>query len=36
VIEPWWLKNLGVDLTKKVESKQYLPKDDPKFAEYLK
>jgi urea transport system substrate-binding protein len=36
VIEPWWLKNVGVDLTKKVESKQYLPKDDPKFAEYLK
>jgi urea transport system substrate-binding protein len=36
VIEPSWLKSLGVDLTKKRESKQYLPTDDPKFAEFLK
>lgn len=35
-VEPWWLKSLGVDLTTKQESKQYLPTDDPKFAEYLK
>lgn len=35
-VEPWWLKNLGVDLTKKQESKQYLPTDDPNFTEYLK
>jgi len=36
VIGPWWLKSLGVDLTKKPESKQYLPGDDPKMAKYLK
>jgi branched-chain amino acid transport system substrate-binding protein len=29
VIEPWWLRDIGVDLTKKAESKQYLPSDDP-------
>jgi len=36
IIEPSWLKSLGVDLTKKRESKQYLPTDDPKFADFLK
>jgi hypothetical protein len=35
-VEPWWLKNLGVDLAAKQESKQYLPTDDPKFTEFLK
>jgi branched-chain amino acid transport system substrate-binding protein len=35
-VEPWWLKRLGVDLTAKVESKQYLPGDDPELAKYLK
>ena len=35
-VEPWWLKKLGVDLTTKAESRQYLPTDDPQFAEYLK
>ena len=29
VIEPWWLKSVGVDLSAKAESKQYLPSDDP-------
>jgi urea ABC transporter substrate-binding protein len=29
VIEPWWLRDIGVDLTQKAESKQYLPSDDP-------
>ena len=28
-IEPWWLREMGVDLTQKAESKQYLPSDDP-------
>ncbi len=36
VIKPWWLKSLGVDLTTKSESKQYLPTDDPKMADALK
>ena len=35
-VEPWWLKKLGVDLTTKAESRQYLPTDDPEFAQYLK
>lgn len=35
-IQPAWLKSLGVDLTTKPESKQYLPTDDPAFAQYLK
>ena len=35
-VEPWWLKRLGVDLTTKAESRQYLPTDDPQFAQYLK
>jgi urea ABC transporter substrate-binding protein len=36
IIQPSWLKSLGVDLTKKAMSKQYLPSDDPKMAPYLK
>jgi len=32
VIQPWWLKSLGVDLAVKSQSKQYLPSDDPKMA----
>jgi hypothetical protein len=36
VIQPWWLKSLGVDLSAKSQSKQYLPTDDPKFAAALK
>jgi urea transport system substrate-binding protein len=36
VIEPSWLRSLGVDLAKKPESKQYLPTDDPKMASFLK
>jgi len=35
-IQPSWLKSLGVDLAAKPESKQYLPTDDPSFAQYLK
>lgn len=35
-VEPWWLKRLGVDLTSNQESRQYLPSDDPEFAEFLK
>jgi urea ABC transporter substrate-binding protein len=29
MIEPWWLRDIGVDLTQKSESRQYLPSDDP-------
>jgi urea ABC transporter substrate-binding protein len=29
MIEPWWLRDIGVDLTQKAESRQYLPSDDP-------
>ena len=36
IIQPFWLKSLGVDLSKKKSSKQYLPSDDPKMAPYLK
>ncbi|HEY0291484.1 MAG TPA: ABC transporter substrate-binding protein [Hansschlegelia sp.] len=36
VIQPSWLKSLGVDLANKPESKQYLPSDDPKLAPFLK
>lgn len=35
-IEPWWLKKLGVDLTQKNDAKQYLPWDDPEYAQYKK
>lgn len=35
-VKPWWLRSLGVDLTKKRESKQYLPGDDPNLAKFLK
>lgn len=35
-VKPWWLSSLGVDLTKKAESKQYLPGDDPNLAKFLK
>lgn len=35
-VEPWWLKKLGVDLTAKAESRQYLPTDDPELAKFLK
>ena len=35
-VEPWWLKKLGVDLSAKAESKQYLPTDDPELSKYLK
>lgn len=35
-VKPWWLSSMGVDLTKKPESKQYLPGDDPNLAKYLK
>jgi urea transport system substrate-binding protein len=35
-VKPWWLQSLGVDLTKKAESKQYLPGDDPNLAKFLK
>lgn len=35
-VKPWWLSSLGVDLTKKKESRQYLPTDDPNLAKYLK
>jgi branched-chain amino acid transport system substrate-binding protein len=35
-VEPWWLKQVGVDLTKQKESRQFLPGDDPKLAQYLK
>jgi branched-chain amino acid transport system substrate-binding protein len=36
VVEPSWLKSLGVDLANKPQSKQYLPSDDPKLASFLK
>lgn len=36
VVQPSWLKSLGVNLAEKPESKQYLPSDDPKLAPYLK
>ena len=32
IIEPWWLRELGVDLTKKSESRQYTPADDPSMS----
>lgn len=35
-VKPWWLSSMGVDLTKKPESRQYLPGDDPNLAKYLK
>lgn len=35
-VQPSWLKSMGVDLTKKAESKQYLPTDDPKLAKFIK
>lgn len=34
-VEPWWLRRLGVDLTTQRQSRQYLPSDDPEFAEFL-
>ena len=36
IIEPWWLKSMGVDLRTKPESRQYMPDDDAKMAEFLK
>lgn len=36
VIQPWWLKSLGVNLAEKPESRQYMPTDDPKLAASLK
>jgi urea transport system substrate-binding protein len=35
-VQPSWLKSMGVDLTKKAESKQYLPTDDPNLAKFIK
>jgi branched-chain amino acid transport system substrate-binding protein len=32
VIEPWWLRERGVDLTQKAESRQYTPSDDPSMS----
>lgn len=36
VVEPFWLKSMGVDLRTKPESRQYLPGDDPKMAAFIK
>lgn len=30
-VEPWWLRELGVDLRVKDEGRQFLPSDDPSF-----
>lgn len=32
IIEPWWLRELGVDLTSTPESRQYTPADDPSMS----
>lgn len=35
LIEPWWLRHLGVNLVSHPEHKQYTPADDPRFKKYL-
>ena len=35
VIEPWWLKEMGVNLADTPQSRQYLPGDDPDLAAFL-
>jgi urea ABC transporter substrate-binding protein len=34
VIEPWWLRSLGVNLVRQDEARQFLPFDDPRLARY--
>ena len=34
MLEPWWLRSLGVNLVRKNDAKQYLPWDDPRLAKY--
>lgn len=34
MMEPWWLRSLGVNLVRHNDAKQYLPWDDPSLAKY--
>jgi branched-chain amino acid transport system substrate-binding protein len=35
LLEPWWLRSLGVNLVRWDDAKQYLPGDDKSFAKFL-
>jgi branched-chain amino acid transport system substrate-binding protein len=34
MMEPWWLRSLGVNLVRHNDAKQYLPWDDPNLVKY--